>query len=152
MTAPTTETTSTDVDTDAAPAPDGAPDEPVSPPGDTEPETFPRSVVEELRRENAGYRTRAQRADALAERLMTATVREATAGVLADPTDLPTGQPDQLLGDDGFPDAGKIADAARELVTRKPHLADRRPRGDVDQGARTTSADVDLAGMLRART
>lgn len=121
-----------------------------SPTVDADPETFPRAYVEQLRQESAGYRTRAQRADALAERLMTATVREATAGVLADSSDLPVS--DALLDEDGMPDPELIATAARELIARKPHLADRRPRGDVDQGVRQTSADVDLAGMLRART
>ena len=139
---------------DRTPAPDPAASTDVdsSTTVETEPETFPRAYVEQLRQESAGYRTRAQRADAHAERLMAATVRESVAGILADPTDLPTGQLDQLRDEDGFPDVGKIAAAARELIARKPHLADRRPRGDVDQGARTTSADVDLAGMLRART
>ncbi len=123
------------------------------PPEDTlepEPETFPRHVVEELRRESARYRDRAKHADDLADRLMHATVREATAGILADSTDLPTTM--DMLDEDGFPDPELIANAARELVTRKPHLGDRRPRGDADQGPRTTSTDVDLAGMLRART
>lgn len=150
-----TETTSTTVDTDPDVSPDGDNPEDVSPSGDItdELETFPRSYVEQLRQESAGYRTRAQRADALAERLMAATVREATVGVLADPTDLDVSRDlEHLLDDDGMPDAERIAEAAREMIARKPHLADRRPRGDVDQGPRTTSADVDLAGMLRART
>ncbi len=145
-----TETTSTTVEPAPDVSPTGDSPEDVSPTGEGEPETFPRSVVEQLRRENAGYRTRAGQADALAERLMTATVREATAGVLADPTDLPT--TDALLDEDGMPDPERIAEAARELVTRKPHLADRRPRGDADQGARTSTADVDLAALLRGRT
>lgn len=51
-----------------------------------EAETFPRKVVEDLRRENANYRTRAQRADDLAARLHTSLV--AATGRLADPSDL----------------------------------------------------------------
>lgn len=145
-----TETASTTVEPAPDVSPSGDSPEDVSPTGETEPETFPREYVEQLRQESAGYRTRAQRADALAERLMVATVREATAGILADSTDLVT--TDALLDDNGMPDPERIAEAARELVGRKPHLADRRPRGDADQGARSTSADVDLAGMLRART
>lgn len=144
-----TETTSTTVDT-AEPdtSPVGDPD-PASTTVEPESETFPREYVERLRQESAGYRTRAQRADALAERLMTATVREATAGILADPTDLPAS--DDLLGEDGMPDPERIRTAANALVGRKPHLADRRPRGDADQGARPPAADVDLAGILRSR-
>lgn len=138
------------------PGPDGPPPPagptetpPADPVVPADPDTFPRAYVEQLRQESAGYRTRAQQADTLAERLLTATVREATAGILTDPTDLPTG--DALLDADGMPDPDLIAEAARALVTRKPHLGDRRPRGDVDQGARTSAGEVNLAGMLRSR-
>lgn len=74
-------------------------------------------------------------------------VTEATAGILADPTDLPAS--DDLYDDDGYPDADKISDAAKELVSRKPHLADRRPAGPVEQGPRDQPADVNLAGLMR---
>lgn len=123
-------------------APEGTQDTP-------EDETFPRSYVEDLRRENAEQRTRAKRADDLAARLLTGTIASATAGILADPTDLP--HSDDLLDGDGYPDPAKIEQAARDLAARKPHLADRRPRGDVGQGATAEAATVDLAGMLRAR-
>ena len=72
----------------------------------------------------------------------------ATADILADPTDLPLG--DDLLDEDGYPDAERIATAARALVERKPHLADRRPTGEVDQGARDEGPKpFDFAGLLR---
>jgi hypothetical protein len=103
--------------------------------------------VEDLRRESAGYRDRAKRADALAERLLAASVATATAGILADPSDLPAS--DDLLDDDGFPDPEAIATAARSLVERKPHLGDRRPTGTVDQGAREGAETINLAGMIR---
>jgi len=112
----------------------------------TDPETFPRSYVEDLRREAAEHRVKAKRADDLAARLLAATVAQATAGILADPTDLPAGD---YLDDDGYPDPERIADTARALVTVKPHLADRRPVGDVDQGARPEVAGVNLAGIIR---
>jgi hypothetical protein len=115
--------------------------------GQPEPESFPRSYVEDLRRESAGYRERAKRADVLAERLLAATVASATAGIRADPTDLPAS--DALLDDDGFPDAEAITAAARSLVERKPHLGDRRPTGTVDQGARESAETINLAGMIR---
>jgi hypothetical protein len=115
--------------------------------GQPEPDSFPRSYVEDLRRESAGYRDRAKRADALAERLLTASVATATVGILADPTDLPAS--DDLLDDDGFPDPEAIATAARSLVERKPHLGDRRPTGTVDQGAREGAETINLAGMIR---
>lgn len=117
--------------------------------GDQDPETFPREYVQKLRRESAGYRARAQRADEAARRLLALTVREATSGILADPTDLPLDG--DLVDDDGWPDPEKIKAAAEELVQRKPHLGDRRPRGDVGQGARPDTQPVNLAELIRRR-
>ena len=110
-------------------------------------ESFPASYVRELRTESAGYRTRAQHADALAHRLVTEIAR--STGRMADPSDLP--YDGSLLGEDGFPDPERVATAVDDLIARKPHLADRRPRGSVDQGVRNGAEDVDLAGILRAR-
>ncbi|NNH69174.1 hypothetical protein HLB23_04700 [Nocardia uniformis] len=106
-----------------------------------EPDTFPRSVVEKLRKENATMRDRAKQADALAERLHSALV--SSTGKLADPTDLPY-DPEHL-------DNPEALDAAVEaLLARKPHLASRKPVGDINQGARpSASGDVDLLGMMR---
>lgn len=106
------------------------------------PDTFPREYVEKLRDENAKYRQRAQRADDLAQRLHTALV-EAT-GALQDATDL---EYDEAHLDD--PEA--LQKAIGDLMASKPHLAARRPRGYVGQGATTTNSTVDLAGLLRAR-
>ncbi|GLB90939.1 MULTISPECIES: hypothetical protein [Mycobacterium] len=105
-------------------------------------ETFSRTYVEKLRRENQRYRERAGEADGLAQRLHTALV--AATGRLADPSDLAF---DAAHLDD--PDA--LAAAVDELLTRKPHLASRRPAGDIGQGATRTADTVDLAEMLRAR-
>lgn len=110
--------------------------------GTPEPETFPRAVVEELRRENAEQRTKAKRADEMSRRLHLELVR--ATGRLADPDDL--GYDEAHLEDVDVLDA-----AIDELLTRKAHLASRRPRGDVGQGATVETAGVDLAGMLRAR-
>ncbi|QLY34572.1 hypothetical protein H0264_21390 [Nocardia huaxiensis] len=106
-----------------------------------EPDTFPRSVVEKLRKENASYRDRAKQADALAERLHAALVTGT--GKLADPTDLPY-DPEHL-------DNPEALDAAiADLLTRKPHLASRKPVGDINQGARpSASGDVNLLAMMR---
>lgn len=114
---------------------------------ETDSETFSRAYVEKLRAENAEHRTKAKRAEELASRLLVATVEKATTGILADPTDLP--MTNDLYDDDGFPDPDKITNAARALVERKPHLADRRPSAPVEQGPRGQPADVDLAGMVR---
>lgn len=148
--------------TDAAPAvapetpPGGA--LPIAPPGgstsgdeqpadDGKPETFDREYVEELRRENAAARVRAKRADTLAAALATSYAE--LAGRLADSTDLPY-SPD-LCDEDGVPDEQKVRAAVDALLERKPHLASRRPVGDVGQGARPGEPDgVSLAGLLRA--
>lgn len=134
--------TSTTVDTPEPTSPIGDTEE-TSPMGDTdpEPETFPRAYVQELRDENARYRQRAGQADDLARRLHTALV--AATGRLADPDDLP-------FNDAHLDDADALTAALDDLLTRKPHLASRRPMGDVGQGATPTAAEVDLAALLRA--
>ena len=110
--------------------------------GAEKPDTFPREYVEKLRDENAKYRKRAQRSDQLAQRLHTALV-EAT-GSLQDPTDL-------AFNEDHLDDPEALQQAIDELLAAKPHLAARRPRGDVGQGQTGTSNTLDLAEMLRAR-
>lgn len=105
-------------------------------------DTFSRAYVEKLRQESAGYRVRAQRAAELEHRLHRALV--AATGRLADPTDL---EFDVAHLDD----EDALNAALNDLLARKPHLASRRPRGDVGQGATSASpATVDLAALLRA--
>lgn len=109
-----------------------------------EPETFPRSYVEDLRQENGKYRQRAQQADTYAQRLHTELVR--ATGRLADPTDLP-------FDAEHLDDADKLAGAIDELLASKPHLASRRPTGDIGQGDRgPASGSFSLLGMLKERT
>lgn len=106
-------------------------------------ETFPREYVEKLRQENGKYRQRAQQADDLARRLHVALV--AQTGRLADPEDLPFDE-GHLEG------AEQLNTAIEDLIARKPHLASRRPRGDVGQGQMSDShGTVDLAALLRSR-
>lgn len=110
---------------------------------DSETGAFSRTYVEKLRRENAGYRERAGRADELAARLHTALV--AATGRMADPTDLP-------FNAEHLDDEQSLTDAIDELLGRKPHLANRRPFGDIGQGNRgKTSEPVNLADILRSR-
>ena len=109
---------------------------------DDDQDSFPRSYVEKLRDENAKYRQRAQRSDELANRLHTALVT--ATGALQDPTDL-------AFNEDHLDDPEALQQAIDELLAQKPHLAARRPRGDVGQGQTGTSNTVDLAEMLRAR-
>ena len=109
---------------------------------DEQDDMFPRSYVEELRKENATYRERAKESEGLAARLHAALV--ALDGRLADPADLPF---DQAHLDD--PDALKAAVA--ELVERKPGLKARQVTGDVGAGNRGASsgAPADLISLIR---
>ncbi|WP_435595170.1 hypothetical protein [Tsukamurella tyrosinosolvens] len=138
--APTTETT----DPTAPEGEQTAPETPTTeqeqqPEGDT----FPRAYVEQLRRESAGYRERAQNADALAARLHTALV--AATGRLADPSDL-------AFDAAHLDDEAALAAAVDELLTRKPHLAARRVTGDVGAGTRgQTVPEVSLLDLARGR-
>ena len=123
---------------------DPGPTDPPHPDDDLDqalPDTFPRVYVERLRQENAKYRQRAERSDDLAKRLHVALV--AATGRLADPTDLEFDQ--QHLDD---PDA--LVAAIDALVAVKPHLASRRPLGNVGQGLSEQPASVSLASILRA--
>lgn len=117
-----------------------------------EPDTFPRAYVEQLREENARYRTRAGRAEEASRRLMETTVRSAAANILADPGDLLVyDEAASLADDDGWPDADLIVQRAKVLAQDKPHLAARRPRGDIGQGASPTADTPNLAAMMRSR-
>lgn len=108
------------------------------------PSTFPREVVEELRRENGKYRQQAKQSDTYAHRLHTELVR--ATGRLADPTDLPF-DPEHL------DDTDKLTAAIELLLSNKPHLATRRPSGDIGQGQRGTSSEpFSLLGLLKGRT
>lgn len=113
-----------------------------SPNTDDEPDTFPRSYVEDLRRESGKYRQRAQAGDVYAQRLHTELVR--ATGRLADPTDLP-------FDAEHLDDADKLVAAVDDLLARKPHLASRRPFGEIGQGATQSAGNVDLAALLRQR-
>ena len=93
----------------------------------------------------AGHRVKAKRADSLAAGLVTAQV--ALSGKLADPTDLPFTE--ELLVDDGLVDEVKVSEAVEELLSRKRHLASRRPAGDVRQGARPEVQEEGLPALLR---
>jgi hypothetical protein len=138
------------------------------PAGDAPPEQpgedgrYPAEVVERLRREAAERRTRARdayqalaaanaRAEAASARLLALSV-ERYAGALADPADLLTYvKAEDLLGDDGLPGPDRITAAANELLSRKPHLGNRRPAGDIDQGPRGTTPPepFDFSAVLR---
>lgn len=146
MTESATEPTEVTSDVDMAPGDVEPTDTPDVHQADTrvpdEPESFSREYVEKLRQENGKYRQRAGESDSLAQRLHTELVR--ATGRLADPTDLPF-DADHLADDD------KMAAAIEDLLTRKPHLATRRPVGEIGQGATPSGGTVDLAAILRGK-
>lgn len=113
---------------------------------DDQHDTFPRTVVEKLRKESAGYRERARdaekRADDLAAQLHRVLVERD--GRLADADDLEF-NPAHLDN----PDA--LGDAITELIRRKPHLKARRARGDIGAGDRgpATADSMDLLSIVR---
>lgn len=111
-----------------------------------DPETFPKAYVQQLRTEAKDHRTKAkeatERADALAKRLHTALVT--ATGRLADPTDLP-------YDAEHLDDPEALTAAIEDLLARKPHLASRKPVGQIGQGETGNSGSVDLAALLRSR-
>lgn len=135
------ETTTVDNAEDVEPT-DTPADEPEGSDSKSDPDTFPRSYVEELREENKRYRHRAQRADDYAHRLHTELVR--ATGRLADPSDL-------AFDEDHLADADKMVAAIDDLITKKPHLAARRPIGEIGQGATKSADTVNLAALMRQR-
>jgi hypothetical protein len=111
---------------------------------DQEPDTFPREVVEQLRQENGKYRQRAQQADQLSQRLHLELVR--ATGRLADPTDLE-------FNEDHLDDPDALTAAVDDLLAKKPHLASRKPVGDIGQGQRGAASEpFSLLGLLKEHT
>ena len=108
-----------------------------------EDDMFPREYVEELRREAAEARVKAKRTDDLAARLFVHEV--ASTGRLADATDLPFAA--ELLDD---PTA--LDEAITDLLSRKPHLASRTPKGDIGQGFTNEEPEFSLMGLLNSNS
>lgn len=107
-----------------------------------ETETFSRSYVERLRDENAKLRVRAQRSDELGHRLHRALVEQT--GRLADPADVEF-DPEHL------DDTEKLTAAIDSLLSAKPHLRSRTPKGDVGQGNRGQAEQpINLLATLKA--
>lgn len=107
-----------------------------------DPETFPREYVVKLRKESANHRERAKRADDLAHRLHTALV--SASGKLADPADLP-------FNDAHLDSPEALQEAIQTLLTERPHLANRKPMGNIGQGHMSEApATLSLGGLLRA--
>lgn len=108
---------------------------------ETEPKWYDESYVKALREEAAAKRVKLNameaEKDALTNKLVRMAVKNVTKGILADPEDLFTFNPDaDLLDDDGMPSDEKIEALAKELATKKPHLASRIVDSDIGQGFR----------------
>ena len=112
-----------------------------APPEPVEGETFPRDYVLKLRDENAKYRQRAADRDEVATRLHTALV--AATGRLQDPSDLP-------FDEAHLSDAEALSTAVDTLLQAKPHLASRKPSGNIGQGVSGVPDMVSLSGLLKA--
>lgn len=110
-------------------------------PDDENAETFPRDYVVKLREESAKYRQRAADRDEVATRLHTALV--AATGRLQDPSDLP-------FDEAHLSDAEALSTAVDTLLQVKPHLATRKPSGNIGQGVSGVSDMVSLSGLLKA--
>lgn len=117
-----------------------------------DPEQFPREYVQQLRRESAGYRKKAQEAeeeaksanayaDGALRRLHTELVRRD--GRLADPADL------EFSVENMF-DEDALTAAIDALLEVKPHLRSRRPIGDVGQGVKGSAESPSLLSMLKS--
>ncbi len=108
-------------------------------------DVFPRSYVEELRKENGDHRTKAKdaeaKADALAHRLHAALV--AATNRLENPADLP-------YDASHLDDADRLDAALDALLGDRPYLAKRVVAGDAGQGQRGGSvAEPTWADLFR---
>ena len=111
-----------------------------------EPE-FDAAYVSKLRQEAADNRVKAKRADDLARQVVRAMTR--ADGRLIEADDLAFDG--AFIDDDGMVDSDRVVAAIDKLVERKPHLAARRPTGQMAQGARPETEEVSLLGLLRGR-
>lgn len=112
---------------------------------ETNTETFPRSYVEELRRENASWRDKARtaetRADELSRALFTAKV-EAT-GKVENPAEIP-------YSGDILDDADALNQAIDAAISERPYIKRRNITGDAGQGVKSnTNAPQDFSALFR---
>ncbi|MDH6283286.1 hypothetical protein [Prescottella agglutinans] len=117
-----------------------------------------QKMIHDLRNEAATNRKTATDAQAERDEVRTEMAaihgKEALAGltdILADPEDLARFvDTAALIGDDGKPDAAKYTDAARTLVTERPHLGRRvgRSGNEVAGGTTRPPASTDTAQQI----
>lgn len=122
-------------------APDPALPDPAAP--DETGKTFDYDYVKSLRDESQNYRTQLREQQGTEKELRASlwATKLAAMGKLADPTDLP-------MPDDADPtDDDAMSAAVEDLLSRKPHLAARRARGDIGQHE-TPDSDDDTFSLL----
>lgn len=124
-------------------APDAQPDGNADIPADSD--TFPRSYVENIRKESAGYRERAkaaeERADTLAKRLHSELVKASNR--LENPDDLP-------FDAEHLDDADKLTAALDAVLADRPYIAKRVVKGDAGQGNRgSAETGLNLFNLLK---
>lgn len=134
-------------DTVTADKANDAPDAHTDANNDKSADMFPRSYVEELRKESADYRLKAKdaetRADELAKRLHAELVK--ATGRLENHADLP-------YDVKHLDDAEALTAALDALLADRPYLGKRVVRGDVGQGERGgADAPVSLLGLLQGK-
>lgn len=114
-----------------------------TPPEDETGKTFDYDYVKSLREESQGYRTQLREQQSTAETLRASlwATKLAAMGKLADPTDLPMPEGADPTDDDA------MSAAVDDLLSRKPHLAARRARGDIGQHE-TPDSDGDSFSLL----
>lgn len=114
-----------------------------------EPVTFDADTVRRLRSEAAEHRVKARQAVSEAnERLLAQIVRGD--GRLVDPEVLPLD--DNLIGEDGYVDPARVADAITATIEAKPYLASARPTTPMSQGVRQAApTPLSFTDILRER-
>lgn len=113
---------------------------------EAEADSFPRNVVEALRRESAGYRDRAKAAEARADELARAlfTARVAATGKLENPAEI-------AYNGDILDDADAITQAIEAAITDRPYIKARKVTGSVGQGSRgEDAAQFSLLNRLKS--
>lgn len=117
--------------------------------GDVSRETFPAAYVKQLRKENAGYRERAGRADELEEKSVAMATRLHAAlvardGRLSNPEDLP-------FDPAHIEDEALLTQAITDLIRTRPGLRARAAAGDIGHGNRGTAnvQPVSLIDMIK---
>lgn len=139
----TPETPQDDQNASAAAVTQDADESPATDDTATNTDVFSREYVEKLRGESADHRTKARDAEARSETLSRELFAEKVkaTGRLADPTDLP-------YSAEALADPDVLNQQIDDLLSAKPHFANRRPVGNVGIGVKDSGIPADGSGWL----